>query len=472
MRLGITHKLFFAILLATTLAVIASTSVMQWSINRGFLHFINAIETEGIPRMALALEEEYEKTLSWDGLKNSPMRWLHIMATTLPHQTELTPDLPPPLSPDLFPPPLTQQFDRRIFLLDENGAIIIGPVADLTTARKIELHHRGKTVGFLGLLPNPVFSSHSQQQFMEGQRTTLVVVAVVVIILSALLSLLLARKLVKPITLMADVTRKLAFGSYGLRVAVTSDDELGQLARDLNSLALSLGSNEGARRQLVQDLSHEFRTPLTFLRSQIEALMDGVRQPDQQSLQALHTETARLGRLVDDIYQLSLSDIGAQTYRKEDMDLVALLSDVIKHYTDDYMSREITLVTKMDRSGNTTLFADPARLRQLFTNLLDNTLKYTDRGGRVEIETTRNNKHMIISILDSPPGVANDDLPRLFERLFRVESSRNRLTGGSGLGLSICRKIVEAHEGTIEALPSPLGGVWIKIELPFQGITQ
>lgn len=469
MRLGITHKLFFVILLATALAVIASTLVMQWNINRGFLRFVNSIETDGIPRMAAALEEEYRQTMSWDGLKKTPMRWLHIIATTLPEGGTVTPDLDS--LPDLFPPHLTQQFDRRLFLQDSEGKLVIGPADDLKNSKKVPIYHQGMTVGYLGILPHTDFSLHSQQRFLNEQRSSHAIIALVVITLSGLFSLLVARRLVRPVTMMTDVARQLALGAYELRAPVTSDDELGCLARDINSLALSLGRNEGARRQLVQDLSHEFRTPLTFLRSQIEAIIDGVRQPEPRALHALHHEVLRLGRLVDDLYQLSQSDVGAQIYRKEDVDIDILLTDVMDRYASDFLAKEI-VVSKKSVPGKKIVFADPARLRQLCTNLFDNTLKYTDNGGTVVVEIARGDRKVTINIQDSAPGVASDDLPRLFDRLYRVESSRNRATGGSGLGLSICRKIVEAHEGTIEALPSPLGGIRIKIELPCRGCNQ
>jgi two-component system sensor histidine kinase BaeS len=249
-------------------------------------------------------------------------------------------------------------------------------------------------------------------------------------------------------------------------VPVGRSDELGQLARDFNSLALALEKNEQARRQWVADISHELRTPLTVLRGEIEALQDGVRQPNPQAIGSLHGEVLRLGRLVDDLYQLALSDLGALTYRKTEAHLDELLDQAIEPLKEEFSRKGIALQVDRPAGSHLTLLADPERLHQLFGNLLENSLKYTDAGGRLDIRLETTADEAVIHFSDSAPGVTGPELDKLFDRLYRVENSRNRHTGGAGLGLSICRNIVEAHEGTIIARPSPLGGVWITVRLP------
>ncbi|HEY5973808.1 MAG TPA: ATP-binding protein, partial [Geobacteraceae bacterium] len=260
-----------------------------------------------------------------------------------------------------------------------------------------------------------------------------------------------------------------AAGDYSTRVPVVSTDELGQLAGDFNTLALTLAQNEQARRQWVADISHELRTPLAILRGEIEALQDGIRKPSPDSIRSLHGEVLRLGRLVDDLYQLSLSDLGALQYRRERLDLAVLVGDVVSAHRAEFTANNIGLSASLPADGTAQLLGDPERLHQLFANLLANSLKYTAAGGELRIAMTCDGCTVSIDFQDSAPGVTDTDLERLFERLYRVEASRNRATGGAGLGLAICRNIVEAHQGTISARPSPLGGLWVRVELPRAG---
>jgi len=268
---------------------------------------------------------------------------------------------------------------------------------------------------------------------------------------------------------MAAATRELTSGKYSVRVPVSSSDELGQLARDFNAMALTLEKNEKARRQWVADISHELRTPLSVLRGEIEALIEGVRTVTPDAVRSLHAETLRLSRLVDDLYQLALSDLGALTYRKENFDIAEILREAIEPYKAEFSGKSIALDTDIAQGLKPFVFADAERMNQLFSNLLDNSLKYTDPGGKLVIRLTCNDGLAIADFEDSAPGVAGPEMENLFERLYRVEGSRNRSSGGAGLGLAICRNIVEAHAGTISANPSPLGGVLMRVTLPVSG---
>ena len=177
----------------------------------------------------------------------------------------------------------------------------------------------------------------------------------------------------------------------------------------------------------------------------------------------------QLDRLVGDLFQLSLSDMGALTYRKENLDLASLLDETVESFRTRFSEKAISIILNRPPEGEFKLFGDPGRLQQLFENLLSNSLKYTDHGGQVHIELERTEHMLTITWQDSAPGVGPTERERLFERLYRVETSRNRALGGAGLGLAICKKIVEAHEGTIVAESSDLGGVLFKIDLPPAG---
>jgi two-component system sensor histidine kinase BaeS len=294
-------------------------------------------------------------------------------------------------------------------------------------------------------------------------------VALLLVLLAAVLSFPLARRLVRPIRALADATHRLSAGEFTTRVPVDSQDELGRLASDFNILALTLESNEKARRQWVADISHELRTPVAVMRGEIEAIQDGIRQCSSGTVDSLHGEILRLSRLVDDLHQLAMSDLGALTYRKQRIDLAEILTDAVEGHRNEFATRKIDISIELPPHRYVPIFGDEGRLHQLLANLLDNSLKYTSEGGRLLISMSINDGKVIIDFKDSAPSVSDTDLERLFERLYRAESSRNRSTGGAGLGLSICRNIVEVHGGSIVAQKSELGGIWVRVELPIEG---
>lgn len=174
----------------------------------------------------------------------------------------------------------------------------------------------------------------------------------------------------------------------------------------------------------------------------------------------------RLARLVDDLYQLSSSDLGALSYRKTEIDPVAILTEDLKVLGHEFRQRRLTVAVDNRLAGPIAIRGDADRLSQLYRNLLQNTLRYTEAGGRLEIRVHRKRGQLVLDFQDTAPGVPEQELSRLFERFYRVEVSRSRTFGGAGLGLAISRNIIEAHEGRISARLSPLGGLWVRIELP------
>lgn len=488
MKLSITHKLFFAIFLAASLAVISSTLIIHWSVNKGFLRMVNSMEKHGMPYMVSRLEEVYRAELGWDAIRRDPMKWRQVINSSFPELRPLvgneihpldigsSPASPPhnvldhQASPpgDIIPPHLADQFSQRLFLLDSNKNPIIGSDSLALDAEVIPLHQQGKTIGYLGLIHQTSLDDPQQKGFLHQQKYSLVIIATVILGLSAALAMLLATRLIKPLKNITEATHVLAQGTYSVRVPVDSNDELGRLATDFNALALAMEHNEGARRRWVADISHELRTPLTFLRSQVEAILDGVRQPTTESIKAIHHEIIRFNRLVDDLYQLSISDVGAQTYRKDEVAVSEVINQAISLISPEFAAKNIALLYETI-ADKITVFGDSERLRQLFGNLLENALKYTDQGGELLIKVEKDDARVLIDFQDSAPGVPEPELEKLFERLYRIDSSRSRATGGTGLGLAICRNIVDAHEGTITAMPSPQGGVWIRVDLPRYG---
>lgn len=475
MKLSITYRLFLSILSATALAILSLFLIMWWNIDRGFRQYLNTLNQSRLGQVAEIMEQAYRENGSWDFLKKGTESWLGRLLSIAPDNEALskkTKESGKEGNVHHSQPAHAKDLERSrgpLVILNADKNPIFGFLEEGEEAIFRPVIHDGKTVGYVGLLWPKNFLHPVQVRFISGQKLALVSAALGMVIVVMILSLPLARRLVKPIKAIVGATHDIASGRYATRVQFQSSDELGQLAQDFNNMALTLEKHEKEQRQWVADISHELRTPVAVLRGEIEALLDGIRPITQETVRSLHTETLRLNRLLEDLYQLSLSDIGALTYRKEDIDLAEVLKDSIEIYREEFADKDIRISTDIQQRSDRAVFADKERIHQLISNLLDNSLKYTDRKGELIVRLIYHGDQAVIDIQDSPPGVSPDEFERLFDRLYRSEQSRNRTSGGAGLGLSICKNIAEAHNGTIAANPSPLGGVKITVTIPVVG---
>jgi len=369
----------------------------------------------------------------------------------------------------LPPPPqgTPDSFEHRAVLFDADKRQIIGGPHFIEANLKLRpISYQETVIGYLGMIPAKALSDAGDLLFVEEQMESFAILACVMAVLSLLLSFPVASHLLRPVNELTRGTRKLMAGEFKTRIPITTEDELGQLSSDFNSLAMTLYKNETARQKWVADISHELRTPLSILRGEMEALLDGIRQPTPETLQGLLGEMIHLGRLIEDLYELSMSDVGALNYKKIVVNPAGILEGAVERFKPRFFKKGITLATHVPAEPPLSMMGDPDRLHQLFTNLLENSLRYTDSPGALEVFITSSKTKVRIRFQDSAPGVPPDLLPKLFDRLFRVDTSRGRSRGGAGLGLAICNNIVEAHQGSIEAQRPPSGGLEIKIELP------
>jgi two-component system, OmpR family, sensor histidine kinase BaeS len=483
MRLSIHSKVFLTLLLACLVVLAGSHAFVHWSFQLGLVELADAREQERIARVAERLGDVYQREQSWRPLIEDRRLWLHALNGRRdprsereraergpPWIREIGPDpraWPPQSALDRFrqherPAPL----ELRLMLLDAQGDILYGRSELLAGTRRYPLDLDGRRIGELALLPGSPVPESAELRFRATQGDRFWIIALAMLALSAVLAYPLSSRLVRPVRDFQDVARRLAAGDFSARVPVRCGDELARLGQDINALAAALERNEQARRRWAADISHELRTPIALLRAELEALQDGVRPFDHEALDALHGDTLRLGRLVDDLYELTTTDAGALGYRFEDGDLAEILGADIDAFAHAFRDAGLRLSFHDGTGAAVRIKADAQRLSQLFRNLIGNSLKYTDPDGALSIELWRDAQRIVIDFQDSAPGVPVEALPRLFERLYRVEGSRNRHTGGAGLGLAIARNVVEAHGGTIVADASPLGGLWVRVTLP------
>jgi two-component system sensor histidine kinase BaeS len=488
MRLLIWHKLFLALLAATAVVVVVALLLTRWSFDRGFLGYLNSIEAQRIESIAGQLAGIYAETGNWDALMRDGRRWRAVMGG----ESDLAGDGPPeraegPGRPPDFgardgrrrappgmegprpvpPPPGPFGVRQPMDLLDSDRNVLIGRPSRVEDARLQAIVVDGNTVGYLryrSLSELTDLDEEAERQFIAQQRTGLCGTALVALAIAAALAVVFGRQLVAPIRELVGGTQALANGKLDERIAVTSGDELGQLARDFNTMAESLEQSQRSQRQWIVDIAHELRTPLAILAGELQAVEDGVRQWSPQARESLQAEVDQLTGLVNDLHELSLSDAGGMGYDWRELDLASLIRDVVDQYATRLEDSGLSLETELP-ARPVPVKADARRLRQLFRNLLENSCRYTDSGGRISLTCTLDEKVRLV-IEDTAPGVPEDALPHLFDRLYRVEASRNRAEGGSGLGLAICKAIAEAHGGGIQAGLSALGGLAVRIELP------
>ena len=301
--------------------------------------------------------------------------------------------------------------------------------------------------------------------YLRSQSQTVVAVSLICLGFSVLLARLFARHFLRPIKAVLEGVETLAGGNYELDIPKTSRlDELGTLSSSFTRLAHTLHAAERSRSDWVANTSHELRTPLAVLRAEIEAIQDGVHEANEQTLAVLHREVMGLSNLVDELNELAQADLGGLAYRFAPLDLGELLTQTVEGFRERFSKLDIKVEIKV--RGSCRVEGDENRLRQLWANLLENSLRYTDSPGTLRINLGKQSGRVFVTLQDSAPGVPDEALERLFERFFRADPSRTRGRGGSGIGLALVQKIVLAHRGKIRARHSELGGVRIEIEMP------
>ena len=254
------------------------------------------------------------------------------------------------------------------------------------------------------------------------------------------------------------------------RRLVRMSDRSEEALRDANEeLKIARDAAEAAKeetKEFIAMISHELRTPLAVLQSEVELISEGIRQPNEENLQSLQDEVSHFTRLINDMFELSLTDIHALNCVKEESDLLEILRISLQQFEPMFAEKSIQLNFNPNDIDQISANVDQQRIKQVFTNILKNSRNYTDAGGQIQVSVVKTASEAIISFADSAPGLDEKGLQKLFNRFFRGESSRNRATGGAGLGMAICKGIMEAHQGRIDADQSELGGVLIQLRFP------
>ncbi len=486
MRLHLWQRLFLAFAALSGLTLFGFAVWQQQNFRHGFLGYLDEVTLQRLAPANARLAAAFTEHGSWDFLRDDPGRFAEFIEAAIPGPWHPTPDPGRPPPPGERGPPTDRPADgepaprdwpsrpprphgppdlmSRLQLADASGERVAGSPSISRDATLMPIVDNGRTVGSLRLAPMPQLSGATDLAFAQTQMRSALVAGVAILIGALLLAFALARWLLAPVRALTAGTRALAAGDYAQRIATTRNDELGALSRDFDHLAVTLQQHRQARRQWGADIAHELRTPLSILRGEIQALQDGVRALTPQALDSLHAECERLGLLIEDLYQLSLADAGALNYRFESLDMAELVHESLDLQRAACLDAGLKL--EEDLAGPLQVRGDARRLVQMLNNLLMNARRYTDAPGRIRATLSEHENQVRLVVEDTAPGVPSEALPRLFDRLYRVEESRARSAGGAGLGLAICRAIVDAHAGSITAEPSALGGLRVVVDLP------
>ena len=500
MKIGIGHRLFIAVLLAILTVAGAGVLLLRQNVLASFGDYAVGIELDRLDGLSTAVARQYRDHGGWTFVPGGDARggWItqelarlqtsRVVAPVMPvapvapappapPAMPVSPVPPAPPAPPIppLPPPVpggpagvTQDLHTRITLRDAAGRYLAGRQPGTLPLARRPIAVDGRTVGYLGVARSHRPSDAMAYAFLSQLQHSLWLIGAVAVVLSALAAILLARHFRHPIDQLARGAATLAAGDYGVRLPDARSDELGALARHFNVLAERLDGAETARRQWVADTSHELCTPLAVLRAQLEAIQDGVRQATPEAIDAMGRQVLALTRLIDELYALARADVGALECRREALDLWALAATEAGAFSARFQAAGIALDIAEAPTASRVL-ADPDRMRQVFANLFENSLRYTAAGGTVRLAAHADAGRLHLLLDDSAPGVPDEALARLAERFYRVDASRSREHGGAGLGLALCRRLLEAQGATLAFAHSPSGGLRVTISLPLDG---
>ena len=460
MRLTLFKKILISMLFISSLMVIGMAWLMNSSFQTGLQNYLNHGEKEKLQLVAENIAPFYSMLNGWQDLSPNVVGDVIAQVFARPRHGNNQPRQASVKN--------VERLMQRIVILDKDYQPLLNQRKPKSKKDliKVAIIYQDKTVGWVITKKRNTISGALESSFYRQQQHNLMWIVLWVTLLSFSLSWLLVRHFLTPLKRLESAANSLQQGDYLTQIEVQGEDELAALSTRFNELSQSLLHQKNTREQWLADISHELRTPISVLKSEIEALQDGIRQPEPKYIDSLHHQVQNLSQLVNDLYQLSLSDAGLQFSLMDSVDVQQLLATSCNQYQLRCQEKQVQLHSYFDLKKPVYIKGDQKSLTQLFSNLLENSLRYTDSPGVLQVHIKANKKQLSICIEDSAPSVPDAALPKLFERLYRVDESRSRLSGGAGLGLSICETIVQAHQGSMVASHSALGGLAITISLP------
>ncbi len=442
------HSLRFRLLVAFTLAILVAIVTTFFFINQAtqdeIRRFGERVERTRVGRMEIELTRYYLRQGDWEGIQPLMKQWGNL-------------------------------YGQRIILTDADGIVVADSEATLLrevyapdlTGRLLSSPWQAGTIGTIYVTPtsSPEIDLNSLQIVFNAIGRFFIWGGLVALVIGLLITFFLSRRILAPVKSLTLAAKRLGQGDFSQRVQSKDKSEVGELAQTFNAMASDLERAEQMKRNMVADVAHELRTPLSNIRGYLEAARDGVIKPDADTFRSLDEEVTLLSRLVDDLQELSLAEAGELKLVWQAENIGELIKQTVATVRVQAVvkgvSVSIDLPAKLPRVN-----IDFNRIGQVLNNLLDNALAHTTKGDVITIAARQQDNQVEVSVADTGGGIPAEELPNIFERFYRVDKSRTRATGGSGLGLTIARYLIEAHGGKIEVQSEPGKGSRFTFTLP------
>jgi len=432
------NRLQFRLLAAFTLVILVTIGTVFFFINQAtqdeIRRFGERVDQMRAGRMEMELVGYYLHQGDWEGIQPFVEQWSNLSG-------------------------------QRIMLTDINGMVVADSEGELlgelydpdSPGRPISSPWQAGAIGTLYITPESSLevSFTSLQILFKAIGLFFIWGGLIAVAIALVITFFLSRRILAPVRALTSAARRLGRGDFSQRVQVKDRSELGELADTFNSMAGDLERAEQLQRNMVADVAHELRTPLSNIRGYLEAVRDGVIKPDAAIIRSLDEEATLLSRLVDDLQELSLAEAGELKLICQAGNIGELIKQTVAGVQAQAAAKGLSVSIEMpDKLPPVNI--DSHRISQVLRNLLDNALAHTAKGGTITVTAKQEGSWVEVAVIDTGEGIPAEDLPNIFERLYRVDKSRARATGGSGLGLTIAKRLVEAHGGEIKAI-SELG---------------
>ncbi len=438
-------KLALAFMAVGASGILISTALSLKEMDHHFSMYVNDVHAKHQNDLLSLLHEAYQKDNGWG---NDAFLKLEAASNVLGLQVALYDN------------------QRRIIRSFGKGDSTTSPIH--ATDALLPIKEGDNMIGYLGIGYENSSAVTLEEHFQMAHTNAMQWTMIILLLLVCLASILTARRLARPIVHMSEAALAVTKGNLTVRVNEPSGrDELSGLVNAFNNLIHNLQQQEELRKRLTSDIAHELRTPLNTLLAQTEGMIDGVWKPTPEHLEATRSEVLRLIRIVSDLDQVIQAEAGAiNVSSKEDVDLSRLAASIVGSMKAIFQQKNIMLTCSLNPSA--WIEGDEQRLGQVFTNLLTNSLKHTYPGGEVNVSLEKKGAFIVAKVIDNGRGIPAKDLPHIFERFYRGDRSRHRETGGSGLGLTIVKGIVEAHRGDIDITSQEGKGTTVIIRFPIK----
>lgn len=444
-------RLQFRLLVAFTLVILVTMGAVFFLVNQAtqdeIRRFGERVDQMRAVRMEIELSRFYSSYRDWKGIQPFIAQWGNL-------------------------------YQHRIVLTNAEGVVVADSQEELLgkyygsdlPGRPLSTRWQAGTIGTLYLTPksSSELGFESLQILFRAIGLFFLWGGLIAVAIALIITFFLSRRILAPVKALTYAAKHLGRGDFTQRVQVKDKSELGELANTFNSMASDLERTERLRQNMVADVAHELRTPLSNLQGYLEAIRDGLKKPDADTIRSLVEEAALLARLVDDLQELSLAEAGELKLVCQEKDIAELIKQAAAALQTQAMAKGLSLSLNLpDKLPAVNI--DSQRIIQVLHNLLENAVAHTAKGGSITITARLVGNWIEVSVADTGEGIPAEELPNIFERFYRVDKSRTRATGGSGLGLTIAKRLVEAHGGELKARSELGKGSCFSFTLPVSG---